>query len=522
MIPTPKQVGLPSKFQEWRPGQWEAIQDGINCPSRFVIQVKRPGAGKTAITMSQAILSKFKRIIFLTVQKGLQDQMLVDFAQIGLTDIRGKGSYSCEAMAGHSCDEGTVARCMFKGTSLCTYNSALQDFNDSQFGITNYACWIAAHRYGRGFGKFDMMVCDESHNIPDQVAKAMQVVITEREIQECIDRDWPASNLRGDMTEWKHWALVSHAVANTKLQRLKLELDKEKKPSRVTVKDYRTLLQLTRRLADIGTCNPTKWIVDNHSHGFQFDPIDASEYVEKVLFRGIEKVILTSASIHPKTVVDCGIKEGEYEFFDYPPTSNTRSPLIYIPTTKVNYYSQPWELRRLVKRVDEIFKSRADRKGIIHTENFKIRDLIMEQSKFSKHFISNYSKQGDITGQVVERFKRADPPTLLVSPSIKEGYDLPYDFCRYQIIAKLSFSFGGSKVERARDLLDPERSAFKAWQSLRQAVGRGDRAEDDYQEVFVIDDAMPTLVWKYSHLAAPELLGMYQRSEKVPKPLESY
>ena len=517
MIPSPSQVGLPSKFDKWRPGQAKAIEDGLAAKSRFVVQAQRPGAGKTLTYTTQTLLLDSSRCMSLTSTKGLQDHLLADFAEIGLTDIRGHSSYDCIGNPGYTCADGKAGKCAFKGSSMCTYNAAKQAICEARLGTTNYACWIA-NRHGGGFGKYDVLILDEAHNAPQELERAMQITLSDREITETLQREWPDHRSTCDMEAWKHWAAVSCSLAENRQHKLKSDIDLAAKLPYSKVKELQHIQNLVRRLADVAMCNPEKWVVESNNHGYQFDPVEVSAYAERVIFRGVEKVILTSATIRPRTMEMLGVSDDDFSFFDYPGRVDVhRSPLMYIPTTKVNYYSQPWELRKMVARIDEIFESRMDRKGIVHTSNYKLRDFIMANSKYSRFYVSNYVGNGDLTSAVIDQFKAMDPPALLVSPSVTTGYDFPYETCRFQIIAKLNYPYAGSKVEKARESLDPKRGAYQALQSLSQAFGRGDRAPDDYQEVFILDDAMPTLKWKYGDLAPAWLWAYYRELEKVPK-----
>jgi Rad3-related DNA helicase len=225
-----------------------------------------------------------------------------------------------------------------------------------------------------------------------------------------------------------------------------------------------------------------------------------------------------SGTFTRRTVEQLGIELSDVDFFDYYGHVNpAKSPIMYIPTAKVNMYAQPWELNRIVKRIDEIFESRLDRKGIVHTSNYKLRDYIMSNSRYARFFVSNYTQSGDLTSNVIKTFKEMEPPALLVSPSVTTGYDFPYDDCRYQIIAKLNYPYAGSKIEQARVARDPDRGSAHAILHLQQAVGRADRASDDAQEVFIIDDAFPTLKWKYESLFSPAFLACVRTLNKIPK-----
>lgn len=521
VLPAPIDIGLPPEYKSWRPHQDKAIMDGLESKKRVVVQVQRQGAGKTVTYMAQSILAEDKRVVILTTNKGLQDQLVDEWESYGVADIRGKSSYPCECMPGSSCEEGSISKCAYAGSSMCGHQAAVLAAKEARILSTNYPCWIASNKYGQGFGHFDIMICDEAHNAPEEVAKAMRIQLSQNEM-DMMKREWVDERSIFDMEAWKHWAAVSFKIADNQLTNLKEQLDKPGKPKPSLVKEFKHFRNLTRKLADLATCKASGWVCDEWIHGYQFDPIDASAYAERLLFRQIERVILTSGSAGPKTAELLGFDSNNVDYYDYPSEINkAKSPFVYLRTgVEVKYDTSESELRKLVKWIDRIIESRMDRKGIIHTSNFKLMRFIRKHSNYSQFMIDNDPQDGFTTSEQIAKFRDQLPPAVLVSPSVTTGYDFPYDDCRYQIIAKLPFPDQNSKIERARRKLDPERGAHRMMQSLAQAFGRGDRASDDYQEVFVLDALMPWAKRRFGHLAPAWLWKYYTPADDIPPALE--
>ncbi len=66
-------------------------------------------------------------------------------------------------------------------------------------------------------------------------------------------------------------------------------------------------------------------------------------------------------------------------------------------------------------------------------------------------------------------------------------------------------------------------TAYLAMQSLVQAYGRGDRAEDDWCETLCVDDNLKWFIWKYREFAPRWFLDAYRKWDSltsVPKPLD--
>lgn len=521
MIPQPSDLGFPEKFRSWRPQQVRAIEDGMGSSKRFVGQMALPGTGKSLIYMAQAILMK-SRTMILTSTKGLQDQLadpiLGDFSSMGLVMIKGKSNYSCNDLVGHTCEEGDVGKCIYRGTKSCTWSEARDIAFNSRLVTTNYSCWLATNRFGRGFGDFDLLVMDEAHNSAAELAKSLEIRLHEHEILDLKAR-WPVH--RKEMEDWKGWAMDTKKLADDKVQALKLKIEHAAHPSLSHIRDFKHYKNLSRHLAELSICNPDKWVVEKGEwNGYKFDPIDPAEYAERAMFRGIPKVLLTSGTIGPRTLQTLGIREDDFDFFEYQTKIKPgKSPLIFVPTAFVSRNSSTEDLKTIVERCDEIIEMRADRRGIIHTSNFKIRDFIKAHSQYSKYMVSNYASNGDVTSAVVRQFKQADPPVVLVTPSVSTGYDFAYNNCRYQIIAKLPYpDYHSNKVDREREKLDPNRGIHHMWMTLAQQYGRGDRAEDDWAETFILDNNIERAVALHGNLAPWWLLAVYRKLPELPLP----
>ena len=78
-------------------------------------------------------------------------------------------------------------------------------------------------------------------------------------------------------------------------------------------------------------------------------------------------------------------------------------------------------------------------------------------------------------------------PTVLVSPSLREGVDLPDDFLRFQVITKMPYPDLGDPWTAARRHYDPRWYALETAKALVQAYGRSCRHADDYGTTYLLD-----------------------------------
>lgn len=521
---TPSDLGLPSKFADWRPGQLKAIDRSLTSSRRFISHAVPTGGGKSVTYISES-LYRGCRACILTSTKGLQDQLLEDFSSVGLVSVKGKANFDCQSGRGWTCEEGSNAGCScFTSTLMPTcpyrlqYNAAL----NSSLVVTNYSYWTAIHKYGEGMGDFDLLILDEAHDCPDEVCSINTVRLSSHEILGMLRSDWPKQPLY--IAGWAGWAnrllgrandLATKAAAAAKVAR-DLPTIREAVRARSLVTKLSTLSSMTG-----------DWVVepiiknrnteDEGTDGWLIEPIWPAQFAESTLFRGIKKVVLVSATLSRATLRLLGIAPGTFDHYEYasqfPPE---RSPVYSIPTVKLNYKSGPEDYFLLIERMDEIIDGRLDRKGIIHTTSYDRALKVMSGSRHAAHMITHSNRPGDAM-RAAHQFRNMDAPAILVSPSMSTGYDFPHDTCEYQIVAKAPYPDLRSKVMQRRMDVDRQYPAYQMALTLVQACGRGMRSSTDQCETFLLDDAISAIVKRSGDLFPQWWKRLYREVTRVPK-----
>jgi Rad3-related DNA helicase len=102
---------------------------------------------------------------------------------------------------------------------------------------------------------------------------------------------------------------------------------------------------------------------------------------------------------------------------------------------------------------------------------------------------------------------RASPfPTVLVSPSLREGVDLPDDELRFQIITKMPYPDLGDPWTAARQARDHRWYALETAKALVQAYGRSCRHAEDHGVTYVLDGQFSRFLTRYRPLLPPWFL----------------
>lgn len=512
-IPSPEKCGLPAKFTSWRANQEHALSVMITSEKRVTALSAPTGFGKSPTYIAYAILSG-KPTCIVTNSRGLQDQLMADFASIGLVDIRGRANYQCEMREDYTCQEGYQSHCPYKGTIGCPASQAEIRAASSSLVVTNYDKWTSSRRFGQGLSHFEQVVFDEGHDAPDAVARAMQVILYSHEIEDKLEVPFPRHD-QDEFGTWKVWAAGCKHEAELALDAAKQKVADASNPKPSWVKEIIHLRNLCRKLSILSTARPGEWVVDQLEGGYQFDPIHPAIYAESTLFLRVPRIIIVSATLRPKTLYMLGVGKDRFDFHEFDSDfDRRRCPIYWVPTMRVDVRAT--DLSMLWTRLDQVIARRQDRKGIIHTISYARRDDIVSRSRFAARMLIN-QKGEPATGMVAE-FKHSAPGTILVSPSVGTGYDFPLRDCEWQFICKIPFPDGRSKIIKARQADDKEFGAYHAMQTLVQAFGRGMRTPQDQCENIIGDDHLAWFLPRYGHLAPKTFHSFFRKVDVLPQP----
>ncbi len=523
-----------------------AVLAAADSTKRFVIQGAPTGFGKSLVYVSQALLTDARACI-LTSTKALQSQLVGDFRESGLIEIRGLNSYECveggptgrfgdmrregfRADRGlpMMCDEAPCqsgAMCPRRGGGCLYYDAYAKAGNlASKLVVTNYAYWMSINRYGEGMGKFDLLILDEAHNAVDELGSFIGTDLRPMELETAMAGRMRLLSPGADQIDWKAWGGHWHTEVSTELDTLRAAIKESERTGtnrtgeRLSfgalrrAKELRRLQHKLRAIADM----QGEWIVDHtedehHRKMVKFDPVWPGEYAESTLFLGVPKVVMVSATVRPKTAQMLGVAPRDLDFREYPSTFDKRNrPIVFCPAGAMNMNSAAASARDWHTRIDQIADRRANTKGIIHTVSYKrSRDIYMASDHKERMLLHDSTN----TREVLQRFKESAQPLILVSPVMTTGYDFPGDQARWQIVAKMPFPVTVDKIMKARAARDREYRDYVTMIALVQMAGRICRAEDDWGETIIIDSDFGWWWNKVGHKLAPKWFAETVRYE---------
>ncbi len=252
----------------------------------------------------------------------------------------------------------------------------------------------------------------------------------------------------------------------------------------------RYLNDLTRLGKDLARLSKVQkseeWVVERTSKGVQLTPLWGRPYAEQYLFRGVKRIVLSSGTITRDDAIELGCNPSDIDMIEVDSAySRKRRPFYYIPTVPVDHRMSIGQKKFLVNRIDQFCEPRIGLyKGLIHSRSYDYQSDIMSMSEWAEFMMSH--KRGD-TERAVQEFFESQPPNVLVSPTITEGFDFFGDRARFQIIWKVPFVNRQDLLTDARCKSDNTYATRVISRTILQIALRIIRSADDWGETAIFD-----------------------------------
>lgn len=535
----PRDLGFTgARFENgWREQQVTALRSILESDKKFVIIQAPPGSGKSLVAAALPQLTHEKAVYTCTTV-ALQNQVGEEFKKIGngrdyARILKGRRHYPTlnypdepisEVNAGdctsdptagthcrmccRGCPEGATGCAWFK---MCPYIVARELAQNSMFAVLNTHMYLMMANYTRYFQQNPWLIMDEADTVENALLGMLQVTDKKlRKWEETVTKLAFGKNLKGDEFD-KALAGVVKAVRPGEVK----DLDGLREWCR-NIRDYVSAQQVGEEIfrPETNEDDPLKeeynelfnsasvflndlsddgWLVEpDDEGGLKAKPVWAARYAQRHIWRYAERVVLMSGSITSPDVFcrTMGIPEDEYEYVDlgsdFPAE---RRPVFYVPTARVTMRNADAAWPRIVEQIDRIIERHPNEKVIVHSVAYKYAERIYRESEYS-HLMAVFDNSHRFR-EVIQEFRRAGPPWILVGPGFERGVDLPDDLCRVIIIPKVPWPNRGDEQIRAR-IADAAQQGRK-WETsetisrIIQMTGRGMRSKADYCATYILD-----------------------------------
>jgi ATP-dependent DNA helicase DinG len=494
-----------------------SVDDGY----RDIIIQAPTGSGKSAILIaicnwvkSREDIAGIKGGYYLTAQKLLQTQLENDQPILlpglnSLCSIKSSVEYPCNVYS--NCGFGARAKqkCPCQGVE-CAYKAAKGRFLASTTAVTNYAYFFAERRYAGMLEKRQVLALDECHNVERQVIRFVDLKISESQLEKfapTVMGAVPQINSLEELLSWVGTVYIREAISRLEVLKLLAEGSRNDQDSKDVFDLDQHICKTNRALKDAKD-NPKQWIfwAEKDLEGkqeFIARPLHAAPFMDEMVNNGATLRIYTSAYPGEKTIFcrALGLDVNETPMCklksDFAP-ENRRVIVFGVGPMGKKFQEQTMPL--VLKAVDKIVNKHAAERGIIHGHSYdicqKIYDHLLKGPNASRLV---FPKKAD---QREEAFNRHGDfeGSILITPSMTEGFDFKDDLARWQIMPKIPWPSLGDRQVKAKADLDPDWYSCETVKAVIQTCGRICRNVKDYGMTYILDDDFWFLMRKAEHM----------------------
>jgi ATP-dependent DNA helicase DinG len=508
------------KIREKQEKALDFFERGVKEGFRHMIIEAPTGTGKSAIgvalchwatqTMSMPGLSGQPGGYYLVTQKMLQDQLQGDLSRYmpefreGVS-LKSAVEYKCQVPKYENCGIGGSSKegCPCKPTQdnptgTCPYTIARRKFMAAPVAITNYPYFLTERAYVKQFQKRRILICDECHTLEKQLLAFVEVTVSENDLDTFAPllKSVPRLPKIDDFIAWadeeylpfveQRWeylqVLVESGAATGQQKREYLSVDNHYKKIAAGIESMNN--------------DPKNWVYWQESDpkteklNSMAKPLDAAPYT-KPLFEAADIVVYMSAYPGEKNTFcrSLGLNPDEVKRKRLDSTFPVKNrPVILCTVGSMSKRNVDNTLPAFLRQTERIMKAHTNEKGIIHVGSYKLGEAIWNHFQGSLHEERLlFARNADERKTCFEQHVNTMFPTVIISPSMTEGFDFKDDLARWQIIAKVPYPYLGDKQVAAKKDIDPDWYTLQAVMSIIQAVGRVCRSETDTGKTYILD-----------------------------------
>lgn len=492
------------------------IGDDPRAPRVLLIEAP-PGLGKSHVAMTLARWSGDAYL--LTSQKLLQDQYEREFGA-DLALVKGRDNYPCERLPGAFVPTSRGLCRRSRGPVCgCPYVRAKQAALNAPVFCTNTAYFATLrHWHAEQLRRRRLLIVDEAHNLEGQLVGVFTVRFTHEEMCDWFDGPLPrlpgADDYRALLAGHVERLEGRRASIDRRLEALRppelpAELVLEMPPTREELDLLEQRDQLDGALARVAfflESEDREWITRYPEHAgaeLALVPLTVGSMARELMGESAEVTVLSSAYLgHRAVLAECfGLEEADVRVFATgSPFALEQRPIVYRPVGALSHATQARLEPALFAEVATILAAHSDDKGLVHVPSYAagrrlVHDLQARAPRESRRLLW-IDAPGDKSG-ALQLHRASAMPTVLVSPSLREGIDLPDNQLRFQVLTKLPYPDLGDPWTAARCQRDGRWYAVETAKALLQAYGRSCRHAGDHGVTYVLDGQFARFLQRY-------------------------
>ncbi|HEV8474539.1 MAG TPA: helicase C-terminal domain-containing protein [Methylomirabilota bacterium] len=477
-----------------------------HAPRLFVVAAP-PGVGKSHVAVALARWSGDAYL--LTSQKLLQDQYEREFGDV-VQVVKGRDNYACERYAGTRVPT-SLGMCRRPRGPLCQCPYARAKAAALAGPVFCANTWYFAtlrHWHAEQLRRRRLLIVDEAHNLEAQLVNVYAVRFTAAEMKEWFGAPLP----RLESAEEYRPLLAPHVERlDAELEIVLRSLEAVRPPDlepdaflqappsaeEVMLLERRDALDgALARLRFFVDGDDTEWVVrypPDPLATLELTPLGVAARARELLTECADAVVLLSAYLGPAGVVaeTLGFEADEVRAFEGgSPFPVEQRPIVYRPVGALSRARLAALEPALFAEVAAILAAHPRDKGLVHVASYAgarrlMADVAARAPAEARRLI--FVESSEAKPAALERHRASPAPTVLVSPSLREGVDLPDDFLRFQIVTKMPYPDLGDPWTAARRTRDPRWYGVETAKALVQAYGRSCRHAEDHGVTYVLD-----------------------------------
>ena len=488
-------------------------------PRVFAVEAP-PGVGKSHVAMALARWSGDAYL--LTSQKLLQDQYEREFGD-QLQLVKGRDNYACERYRdGRVPTSQGMCRRPRGPVCQCPYARAKAAALAGPVFCTN--TWYFAtlrHWHAEQLRRRRLLVIDEAHNLEAQLVNVYTVRFSAAEMKEWFGAPLPhlataddyrdllaghAERLESDLES------TVRALEAVRPPDVEPEIFLQMPPSReesVLLEQRDALEGALARLRFFVDSGDGEWVVrypPEPAATFELVPLAVTAQARELLSECADVVVLSSAYLGPAAALaeSFGFDDGAVRTFTAAsPFPVGQRPIVYRPVAALSRARRAEQEPALFAEIAAILSAHPHDKGIVHVTSYAVArrlaaDLARRAPTEARRVI--FIESSEAKARALRHHRGSPLPTVLLSPSLREGVDLPDDFLRFQILTKVPYGDLGDPWTAARRERDPRWYAIETAKALVQTYGRSCRHRDDFGTTYVLDAQFARFLQHYRPL----------------------
>ena len=429
--------------------------------------------------------------VTLTVSKALQDQYRSLFGDSRV--LKGRQNYLCELDDDFDCDfspicllsKKTREKCMTD--RKCPYVNARRDVLVSKFGVYNYSAYLTLPDHVK---RRQFIICDEASELEDELVKHFSCTIDYTHYPKITKL------LTDDPTTAHKWLndfiLIVKDEYDESLEAIQNKRIPEMRRTKLLGRTKYLKNTLEKLIQILKVWYKSEYVIEFDAKRVTFMPLYVNILAQD-FFKFGETVILMSGTIIDPKVFAKTLGIEEYKFIEVDSEFDPKaSPIYCSDKICVNYENLDAVLPELIRKAALLCEAHKHEKGIIHTHNFRITKLLQQKFADNKRFL--FREEG-ITNELLlkEHYERGDN-TVIISPSLGFGTDLPDEFGRFQIIMKAPYLPLNSKRIKKLQQKNGKWYELRTLINLVQMCGRTTRSKDDHSVTYILDGQATNLI----------------------------